>query len=315
MYLHVLKAIELRPTPRQDSTTPLEFDEEVDGKRSGLWALQAEAPDALQGTWQSPDGSRRLAISLHKADVLWPDHSDCDTDSAGPYNAAALRNLRTHAMALSAPRRLGEMSYQTVSRATVSSWQLTSALGGKTALNQMFGDAMREHIVAYLTCPTRDGGEPDYSASIYPSLVVRGYVTVTTALSSDCGGAYPSVSVEEETWDLASGKPIDIASLIIWAKQGGLPERLRRLVVESAIKSREKGMSPQDKAEFADCREVLRGKLATYSISLAQDGIKFLPHFPHVVQACESDATIAFQAMLPFMNQAGRRFVARLMRP
>ena len=178
--------------------------------------------------------------------------------------------------------------------------------------------AINEALAKYLPKGTMEDGFADcvagalssvgadgfFSETASPTMVSRAFINVEVDSGNYCGGAHPEYYVRDHSYDRHTGEELDLFDWIGDARTDGedstIREALRALVV---------ARWPAD-AE-ADCRE-LAEETEYWSLGLAREGLVFRPDFPHVATACEEPVTVEWRALETFLDDEGKRGLARL---
>jgi len=183
---------------------------------------------------------------------------------------------------------------------------LRRVLPGEPAASEWF-DCVRGNLNAH-------GSDGGYERTLEPTMISARWLAVRDHSDTYCGGNHPNVENRSRTFDLASGREINLhdwltPAAVIRTRYPGseevyiqLTERFRRWVV---------GRPRRGDSDAADCRISI---LATecWDIRLTRTGLVFTPDLAHVAQACGEEFTIPFARLAPFLNTRGRLGVASL---
>ncbi|RTQ52556.1 hypothetical protein EJV47_05970 [Hymenobacter gummosus] len=189
-------------------------DEPAETLPSGRWRATQAAGPVLSGTWESPDGRRRLPFSLRedyagalRYELLTEKAAGppCPPteDQAGPRRPEAERTFL---------HLLGPDTLQPALR----------------ALQAPLPEQRRNQLAVEL-----DGVDCEGTFGFYGGVEVAlngyGLLSVVTSEGEDSGGAYPNSAEELTTYDLRTGRALKLAD---WLQPGQEPA-LRRLLQQS----------------------------------------------------------------------------------
>jgi hypothetical protein len=268
----------------------------------------------LDGSWNSPDGTRTLPIALTRVHVAG------DDVACGAYAPGAAH------IAYDAPRVAGVEIIEgedfahtlTAAEAHVSSVQVPKDAPHAAAFNAAMRAWVVEQIGSYFECGDSmlnngrlNGGDPDFETKREFEWQSGDWVVLNEWYSLYCGGAHPSSGVTYRTWNLADGKPVDLWT---WIRKGkarcdnGIdcgyepPPQLSELL--------------HSKAEDAgaECSDAIKDN-TYYQLRPVRTGIVFTTEFPHVIQACDTDIELSDAEVAPFLSAAGKRALASLRAP
>jgi hypothetical protein len=144
------------------------------------------------------------------------------------------------------------------------------------------------------------------------------WLSVEDRDTSNCGGAHPSAGGSYRTWDLASGKELNLWT---WFRNSrkpdsdpryagyyfsyAAPEKMNNIIVNTAVRQAKAAGHRNDPG---GCIDVLKGN-TQYRLRLGKEGMVFSTVFPHASQACDENVEIPYAKLLPFLTKAGREAV------
>ena len=271
------------------------------------WSLSETAPNALGGTWKQ--GARGLPIHLTRIPLKGEDL---------PCASMEFQRPRLEGVRIARSRAINDgVAYTKLTlddrghfpNISVESFELP----GSTAVIRTINAALKKPFDedSWLGC-IRSAGPwgGDHNESVEPRMISRRWMVVNHHWDGFCGGAHPDSSNVAETFDLITGREIDVrdwfnAKAIKRTRYEGDPEvfktiqpGFRRLVI-----GRWKGDG--DCADTIDTEE-------WWNIELNRTGFVFTPNLAHAVQACEEDFKVPFANLIAYLTPEGRKNVAAL---
>ena len=301
-YLRHLKPIALRQV--ESSKIWTEGDGGLDDATAARWAFETISTNRLTATWRTKGKS--LPVNLTRVEKASDIEAPC-----GSRTFHAPRNAGGRIVAI--PARLGNRTYTKLTFAPGPQFSAVAieslALNEKSLAIARVNALLREKLPSaagypeFLGCLAgslgSQGTEGYYSLSLTPGLITPNWLAVTVNAGSFCGGAHPSYSEYSRTFDLRTGKEIDLHS---WfapigfaaAKDGVGPitPALRTLLLKYASK-------PE-----AECATVL-ATTDYWNIGLARGGMSFIPSLPHVAFACTETVVLPYAQLASFLNNQG----------
>jgi len=140
-----------------------------------------------------------------------------------------------------------------------------------------------------------------WSESWEPKMFGRKWLSVTRYVETYCGGPHPDSWTSSHTYDLQSGREVDLSK---WLNKSVGEAAFRRLLLDAS-----------GRGDDADCSEVVEQSIEGFAldIELRRNGLAFTPNnLPHVVQACGDEAFISFAELRPYLSTEGKRNVVAL---
>jgi len=275
------------------------------------WALTQSDPNALGGTWKQ--GTRTLPLRLTRVPV------------AGKENPCS-------SMEFERPRLQGLRVVQTrASKDGVAYTKLTLDHGGHFGDDvdvQSFvlsGDtAPVRTINAVLKKPFDEKGETswlscvreafpwggDHHEIIEPRMISRHWLVVNHHWDGFCGGAHPDSSNVAETFDLTTGRKIDVRD---WFNDKAI-KRTRYEGDPEVFKTMQPGFRRMVIGRWKGDEECA-GTIDTeewWNVELNRIGFVFTPSLTHVVQACAEDFKVPFAKLTSYLTPEGRNNVSAL---
>jgi hypothetical protein len=303
------------------------------GPASGLWDLDRPAGDSLVGRWSKPGQKENLPIrlvrvpsptleSLSKAEKEF--RRECGSDA---YN-----------LALEVPPRVvtGEVQQFEGRRYRLLSVSVAGAEGESLgvsviellepgphieAINRQLMKSLPRTLAQMketlywcrrnrLDSDGEDGDQADWTELKFWT---ERWLSVDDRDSSNCGGAHPSAGGSYRTWDLATGKQVNLWT---WFRNSrkpdsdpqyagyyfsyAAPEKLNDIIVKAAVRQSKDERSKDPES----CVDSLEAN-TEYRLRLSKQGIVFSTVFPHVNQACDEDVEIPYRRLLPFLTKSG----------
>jgi hypothetical protein len=225
----------------------------------------------------------------------------------------------------------------------VKSVELLDGAKAAAAINAWLAKELNEQISAWYGCPTESeqesarqsqNGEPQagtrkkdekpvYSASVEILFWNDKWISFASRSQGDCGGAHPFSGFSYSTWDLATGKAVNLWRWIKNSKKpDGLPEydghyinyvapaALNKIITRRAVKQR-LAFNPKEASEGNNCLASIREN-SEYKIRLSLRGLVFTQSFPHVILACTDNIEVSYRELAPFLSAQGKAAVAAL---
>lgn len=295
----------------QDGKAPRLFSEGwPDDPKLPRWSLSQSAPNALGGIWKH--GAKGLPIRLTRISLKGDDLPCASMEFQRP-RLDGVRIARSRAIkdgvAYTKLTLDGRGHFPTVS---VESFELHGSSAAIRAINAELKKPFNEKDEdSWLGC-IRSAGPwgGDLNESFEPRMISRRWMVVNRHWEGFCGGAHPDSSNVAATFDLATGREIDVrdwfnAKAIKRTRYGRDRElfktvqpRFRRLLI-----GRWKG--------DGDCADTINIE-EWWNIELDRTGFVFTPNLAHVVQACEEDFKVPFAKIRAYLTPEGRQNVAAL---
>jgi hypothetical protein len=152
------------------------------------------------------------------------------------------------------------------------------------------------------------GGNVD--ESLEPRMISRRWLVVNHHWAGFCGGAHPDTSNAARTFDLATGREIDVRD---WFNDKAI-KRTRyegeTEVFKTIQPSFRKLVIGRWKGD-ADCAGTIDTE-EWWNIELTRTGFVFTPELAHVAQACTEDFKVPFSKLSNYLTAEGRKNVATL---
>ena len=279
-----------------------EWDEYADGKNSGHWQLKQAGDDALTGTWSKP-GSPGLAIRL--ARPAGADHS-CAGDA---FNAPLEKDVEV----ARGEGYFGDHRYETLQASgpsadlgTFEVVQLREKTPAANAINLALRAGFADDRPSFYDCRRNllettgnFGGSPDYPMQSLNQEIVfwnRHLLSVKTNVLEECGGRFPGARTFYRTWDLATGRELDLDYWFGTIGEGGLPAPAKRLVLARAAGN--KGPEPA-------CTEQLETN-RSYEVAATDKGLLLYTNFISASRNCDEEILVSYGEILKFLTPEAR---------
>jgi len=273
---------------------PGEWNEELDGKRSGYWRLEQAADGTLAGTWSKP-GAKAAPIRLARPAG---GETSCDGDA---FNSPLEKELVI-------VRGEGEFSGRRYAALYTD--------GGSPDIGPFHAIQLLEKGVAMDAINyALKGGFPFDKASLYQcrrnalesfgsigntsmeqKIVFwnRHLFSVAIDSSDNCGGAHPNEGSVHRTWDTTTGKELDTKYWFRNAAQGGLPAQVKRIVLAKA-----QGSADQSCAEELENHNY-------FQVYPSEKGLMFFTGFNFASRACDEEIAVPYGEILNFLTPEAR---------
>ena len=277
---------------------------------SADWHLEPTGKNKLEGKWTSADGKRSASIKLSRVaiDTASNDSEECSNQVAAYDSPRIEIAMKSLAVINFTDRPLPYRSLSALNH-QLSTFEIPPGQFNVPKLNKALRDSLKGELASHYSCFSQAGGTGEYISETEPAgLIARHLLSIHTIHNAYCGGAHPDAWSEFGMWDLETDNAINPSSWIRHDKSpyGGtppLPEKLIDLIYETVI-----GSGSADD----ECNSYLK-EYATYSsYSIAENGLIFHIHYPHVIQACDQDITVSYKKLTPFLTSEGKKAAAAL---
>lgn len=288
-----------------DETTlmPYEFASAEDKKITGHWTLTPSAHGA-KGTWASPDGKKKLPITLTRVENIPEEEADPDLNIwSATYNALWLKAVSFADAGVA--KTFGAVEVRFVKD---SAFGITYPVLGafpnearKIKANELLMAAHRRSVAQYRDCKNGvpvewepENPEPEMSNEV--SYATATLLSFSESGSVFCGGAHPSNYLTPITYDLTAPTQMGGNYQLDLSPDGfgrvlKLASKDERMAFERFAIGRWKDAAAQDKEMGTDCggswmEQSPEGERA-FSLSFNEKGLAVLrTDFPHVASAC-----------------------------
>jgi hypothetical protein len=296
----------------KDDKAPSLFSEGSPSEaKAPRWALTQSDPNVLRGTWKKE--ARTLPLRLIRVPVA---------GKGGPCSSMEFEQPRLQGLRLIQARAIKDgVAYTKLTldhrghfgdNVDVESFVLAGDTAPVRTINAFLKKPFDEKSEdSWLSCVRGAfpwGGE--HHEMIEPRMIARRWVVVNHHWDGFCGGAHPDSSNVAETFDLTTGREIDVRDwfnpkAIKRTRYGADPEVFKTIQPDfrKLVIGRWKGDG--DCADTIDTEE-------WWNIELNRTGFVFTPSLAHVVQACEEDFKVSFAKVAPYLTPEGKRNVAAL---
>ncbi|GLI38328.1 hypothetical protein KI811_16710 [Geobacter hydrogenophilus] len=268
------------------------------GKRTGEWKFESITRDRLTGNWFASKGKRSTPIVLERVSAPANEGQLCDDEA---YNGPRIDAVKINA---GSPENFEGKRFRTLSAGvdtTISTVELLESGPGVAGVNQALRAELRERIGNYYEClgsdNTRAEEVAEYSVTESPVFWSSRWLALAVVADDYCGGLRINHHYWYSTWDLSSGKNVDL-----WTWFEGMKYEasaaLNKIIVAHAKFDEE-------------CAEMLTENV-TYSLHPSREGMVFSPQ---LYVGCQDDIVVPYDKLLPFLSPVGKREVKALMSP
>jgi hypothetical protein len=315
-YLKHLKIITLGPVDSAgQSATEIEWSEAPysDKAKDGpLWKNVAVMGNVLSGIWTG--GGSNLPIAMTRLTQIDPEEQPCGdlafskpriTKAGITAQRKTLDGKPFDALTLNVGKHFEDVSLE--------SFQLP----GTSAAVRHINSILKEEIAAkpedseYLGCSMSNlgshGSDGEYSRGIKPVVLTQHWMVSELTMGDYCGGAHPNWGQSWTTWDLRTGKEIDL-----WTWLSPLGAKITpqsgytRIELTPKLKAMLTKSWPRKDADCADVPEYSD----YWDVKFTKSGFAFTPNLPHVALACSEDVAFSFAQIAPMLNKAGKAGIA-----
>jgi len=287
-----------------------------------LWRITAVAHGRMDGVWT--DGRKSLPIALTAVSRDKPAKGEDDQ----PCGSEAFSLPRfTKPVVTTKPAKVDGAAYTRVlvdigKQFKDSSFETFQLAGASPAIRRINAELYKDVPTGpdhadYFQCTMsalgQNGLDGDTTSTLSPETLTPSFLVVADSESGDCGGAHPDAGVSYQTWDLRTGRQIDLydgftkAALTRTVEGAGTSGSYTTVAYTAPFKAMIIRAFPTDDP---DCKEAIQ-TADDWSARLTAQGVAFTPSLPHVVAACADDAVIPFAKLAPYLNADGKALVAR----
>ncbi len=316
-YFYVRHAQRIALEPRRENANVwLEGDAQ---SPTGMWTFNNRHGDVLQGTWSDAAGNKSVPIRLKRFKTLSLGEAGsfsngCNSEYDPVFNAAMNARIQKARISFGPTQTMAGKHYRMIGAldGAVETLELLDKSEVVTALNERLRNELTVGMQEYYGCGMGFGGEsgveqaPDYNAAVRLAHLDAHWVTFVRSVGGFCGGAHPFFESIYSTWDLTTGKEVN---LLTWLEQEktrqnkfytgySIPDQLNKIIVAAAV--RERGEDETD-----ECLSVIRDN-RSYQVSLGAQGLIFHSTFAHVVQACDFSIEVPYDTLAPFLTKTGK---------
>jgi len=285
-----------------------------DDAKAPRWSLTQIGWNAIGGNWAQ--GSRKLPIRLTRVPVAkqGEDEGPCSSMEFQQPRLEGLRVVRAAAVkdGVSYTKLTLDHRGHFGDSVAVESFELAGDNPAIRAINAVLKKPFdQKDDSSWLSCIREAfpwGGE--HNESFEPRMISRRWLVVNHHWDGYCGGAHPDSSNSAKTFDLKTGREIDVRDwftdrAVKRTRYEGDPEVFKTMQPEfrSLVIADWKG--DEDCAGTIDSEE-------WWSFELTRSGFVFTPILAHVAQACEEDFALPFSKLLPYLTPEGRKAIAEL---
>ncbi len=311
LYYYEKHLIPINIAAPEQSATGLTLSETQTGDAKqipSLWKLALPVDGQMNGTWSG--AGKHLPIHLKKIVILEPDNDEgpcASADFNGPRERPA-RVVTTSASKDGTDYRELRLDFGKRFDASVSSFQLQGA--GNAHVNAQLRDALTAEEENVYTCTRSSlaqyGQAGEYNDTTAPMAIMAHWLVTERSNSNMCGGVHPNASTTHDTWNLATGKKVDVWD---WFSPAGAVKVKNEADTSPKISTRLQRLLARAWADSVpdDCKDASSGYWTPYPTS---DGMAFTPSLPHVVYACTTDVVIPYAKLAPLLNTQGKAAVA-----
>lgn len=267
------------------------------------WTIEGADAGRLTARWTHR--GRTLPVRLRRIAAAAAEQDQC---TGMTYHRSRLAAVRT----VSARATLEGVAYTRITldhggrfEASVETFAFDGSGAAVGRLNATLRQALTGNPPEWFDCIrsplARFPSEGSFSKRLAPTLISARWMSVVEQFDHYCGGAYPNHGQRYRTFDLASGREIDLhdwlnGAAVTRERLEGLEEGIRKLrpALRTLILA---GWAPDD----PDCAGALEDR-EFWNIGLRREALVFAPDLPHVAQACGEEFVIPFARLGPFLT-------------
>ncbi len=306
--------------PAGPAWTEAPFSDKAD--KGPLWHITAVGNGRLAGVWT--DGGKSLPITLTAVTRDKPAKGDDDQ----PCGSQTFSQPRfTKPIVTTRPAKVDGIAYTRVlvdigKQFTDSGFETFQLTGMTPAIRRINAELYKdvptgpEHA-DYFQCTMsalgQNGLDGETTTTLSPETLTPSFMVEADAEDESCGGAHPDGGTSYQTWDLRTGKTIDLyagftkAALTRTVHDAGTANAYTEVTLTPAFKATLIKAFP---AGDPDCKEAL-DTADDWAARPTAHGMAFTPSLPHVVAACIDDAVIPYAKLAPYMTVDGKTLVAQ----
>jgi hypothetical protein len=308
-YLSRLQAIMLASMEGQAKTFVEGVREEPTSPR---WVFADMSAGELSGRWTQ--GSRTLPIHLRRTARGTGDEGPCSSLIFHRPRLQDVRIVEKPAEKYGVPYRRLILDHRGhFPEVSVETFQLAGNSPEIQRINAKLHEPLSGEASEWFACIRSAVGwgidEGDWSESLEPKMIGKRWMTVEHLAGGNCGGAHPNADVMPRTFDLASGREIDLHD---WLTDQAVKRERFQGVSEEAKMLRPvftRFIIGAWKSSDADCDEVIR-QAEFWHIGMTRTALVFTPELPHVAQGCADDFTVPFARLASYLSPAGKAGIA-----
>jgi hypothetical protein len=273
------------------------------GRRRALWRIEHADESQLTAHWTG--GGRTLPVRLTRLARAQGEEGAC---SSPLFHRPRLAGVRT----VTARGTMDGVSFTRITldfggrfEAGFATFALDDGSEAARLINATLGRGLAGDPPGWFECIRMSleqwPNEGSFDEILEPLLISRRWLSVRHHWDGFCGGAHPDSSNVYRTFDLASGREIDLhdwlnTSAVQRERPGGEEIRMLGPALRDAILA---GWSHP-----VDCDEIVRNE-EFWTIGLTREGLVFSPDLPHAAQACGDEFRLPMARLRPFLTEEG----------
>jgi hypothetical protein len=269
------------------------------------WRIERADAARLTGQWTG--GGRTLPVRLSRV-ARAGGESPCSSLVFHQPRLTGVRTIAARASTDGVAYTLVTLDHRGRFHAGVATFALDGESEAVRRINAILGRALTGDPAEWFDCiraPLEQGpNEGSFNHSLEPAMISRRWMSVIHRYDDFCGGAYPNAGRTYRTFDLASGREIDLHDWL----NGTAVEREGPAGSDEEIKTVRPALRDLIltgwNAEDAECVEGVRSH-EFWDIGLTREALVFSPQLPHVAQACGAEFTLPFARLRPFLTEEG----------
>ena len=279
----------------------------LEPNKTGLWTLAQATDTTLNGQWTKPGKKQSLPIHLTKVSQI----NVPDTNKEAAEYGEGCKSYAYHA-ALEIPlqpvagkvKKFNDKEFR-IKRIQLDaegnfSSESIELLDPDVTIQKINNELLNKHTVKDLYACQRELPDGELHNSIEINYWTQRWLSITEISAGFCGGPYPFSGKEYRTWDLASGKEIDLWQWLAASNHGSASDALEKVILAHADSS------------DAELYSILKDN-NSYLVRLSKKGMVFSTYFIHAEQAADQDIEVPYNKLLPFLTLSGAAEVKMIM--
>ena len=303
---YYLSQMRLIPLEAEEGSSVAFGETESEAPGTARWRIQSVDAGRLTAQWTS--GQRSLPVRLTRVEYTEGEEGPCGSWVFHQPRFAEVRPVRSRAVTDGVAYTSIALDLGNRFEGSVRTFALDGSGETVQRINAELGDGLAGDPPKWFECLQLSLGyrphEGYFDESLTPTMFTRRWLSVTDHWDGYCGGAHPDSSNAYRTFDLTSGREVDLYG---WFSDAAVT-RERVEGVEDVLTTVKPALRDLIlagwNAEDAECTDVVRDQ-DYWTVGLTRGGMVFSPQLPHVVQACGAEFTIPYARLRPFLTDQG----------
>lgn len=297
------------------SETPLATHPE----KGALWHITSAAQSHLAGTWT--DGKKSFPIALDR--VAAPDAANNGACGSTAFNqprytkpTIARGKALLDGIAYERVTAMAGAQFDLGKKPEAETFQLPGTSPAIAAINKALytdiptGPDDDINFGCSMTQLGTDGYDGESRSYTTPMLITRNWMISRNDTFAVCGAAYPNIGTTYTTWNLATGKAVDLTTWLTTAAMTRTGSGASATTTDTpAFLALIQKTYAAGKHADPRCTDAVKDADG-WNAHLTREGIAFYPTLAHAIQVCADNTVIPFSTLKPYLNAEGARAVA-----